>query len=98
MRGGWQRTRARRRLGLAVCGVTLVALAGVLRLWWRDAATAGVLVSAIGAFVSVLALVGDFLRGDADTSSRSPEERRRAAADALADAVREQWAAEARLR
>ncbi|MFJ5178246.1 hypothetical protein ACIP68_30935 [Streptomyces griseoviridis] len=98
MRGGWQGVRVRRRLGLAVCGVTLVALAGVLRLWWRDAATAGVLVSAIGAFVSVLALVGDFLRGDGEVSARSARERGRAAADALADAVREQWSAEARLR
>ncbi|MGI5453322.1 NACHT domain-containing protein [Streptomyces sp. CA-249302] len=98
MRGGWHGARVRRRLGLLVCGLTLVALAGVLREWWRDAATAGVLVSAIGAFVSVVALVADVLRGDPEPAGRSADERRRLAADALAEAVREQWATEARLR
>ncbi|NEB02272.1 NACHT domain-containing protein [Streptomyces sp. SID13726] len=98
MRGGWHGVRIRRRLGLLVCGGTLVALAAVLRLWWRDAATAGVLVSAIGAFVSVVALVADVLRGDPGPTARSADEQRRLAADALADAVREQWSAEARLR
>ncbi|MFE0516094.1 hypothetical protein [Streptomyces sp. NPDC058964] len=88
----------RRRLGFAVCGAALAALAGVLRLWWRNAATAGVLISAIGAFVSVAALVADVLRGDADPPPRPDDEDRRRAADALAEAVRDQWAAEARLR
>ncbi|MFJ8061198.1 NACHT domain-containing protein [Streptomyces sp. NPDC096142] len=98
MQGGWHSARVRRRLGYAVCGGALAALAAVLRLWWQDAATAGVLVSAIGAFVSVAALVADMLRGDADPAPRSADEDRRRAADALAEAVREQWAAEARLR
>ncbi|MCF3129893.1 NACHT domain-containing protein [Streptomyces olivochromogenes] len=98
MRGGWHSARARRRLGFAVCGAALAALAGVLRFWWHNAATAGVLVSAIGAFVSVAALVADVLRGDADPPPRSADEDRRRAADALAEAVRDQWAAEARLR
>ncbi|MFI6465049.1 NACHT domain-containing protein [Streptomyces sp. NPDC050538] len=98
MQGGWHSARVRRRLGFAVCGGALVALAAVLRLWWRDAATAGVMVSAIGAFVSVAALVADVLRGDADPVPHSADQDRRRAADALAEAVREQWAAEARLR
>ncbi|MBK6012260.1 NACHT domain-containing protein [Streptomyces sp. MBT53] len=98
MQGGWHSARVRRRLGFAVCGGALAALAGVLRLWWSDAATAGVMVSAIGAFVSIAALVADVLRGDADPAPRSADEDRRRAADALAEAVREQWSAEARLR
>lgn len=98
MRSGWRGARGRWRLALMVCGATLAALAAVLRYWWRDAATAGVLVSAIGAFVSVVALVADALRADPGPTSRSADEQRRLAADALADTVREQWAAEARLR
>ncbi|MFF4546222.1 hypothetical protein [Streptomyces sp. NPDC001435] len=98
MQAGWLSTRMRRRLGIAVCGAALAALAGVLRFWWRNAATAGVLISAIGAFVSVAALVADILRGDADPPPRSADADRGRAADALAEAVREQWAAEARLR
>ncbi|MBK3574580.1 hypothetical protein JHN63_12290 [Streptomyces sp. MBT65] len=98
MRGRWHSARVRRRLGFAVCGGALAALATVLRLWWRDAATAGVLISAIGAFVSVAALVADVLRGDAEPAPGSADEDRRRAADALAEAVREQWSAEARLR
>ncbi|MFJ6905809.1 NACHT domain-containing protein [Streptomyces griseoluteus] len=98
MRGGWHTARARRRLGLGACGAALAALAAVLRYWWLDAAVAGVLISAIGAFVSVVALVADILRGDADPPLRSAAEDRRRAADALAEAVRDQWAAEARFR
>ncbi|MGW7404531.1 NACHT domain-containing protein [Streptomyces sp. NPDC054833] len=98
MQAGWLSARMRRRLGIAVCGAALAALAGVLRFWWRNAATAGVLISAIGAFVSVAALVADILRGDADPPPRSADADRRRAADALAEAVRDQWAAEARLR
>ncbi|MFJ3639393.1 NACHT domain-containing protein [Streptomyces sp. NPDC090108] len=98
MRGGWHRARARRRLGFAACGAALAALAGVLQFWWWNAAVAGVLISAIGAFVSIVALVADILRGDGDPPPRSATEDRRRAADALAEAVRDQWAAEARLR
>ncbi|MFJ9630374.1 hypothetical protein ACIRU8_21950 [Streptomyces sp. NPDC101175] len=98
MQGGWHSARVRRRLGYAVCGGALAALAAVLRVWWRDAATAGVMVSVVGAVVSVAALVADVLRGDADPAPRSAGEDRRRAADALAEALREQWAAEARLR
>ncbi|MEW1772377.1 hypothetical protein [Streptomyces sp. NPDC086777] len=98
MHGGWQSARVRRRLGLSACAAALAALTAVLRFSWDDAATEGVLVSAIGTLVSVAALVADVLRGDADPAPRSAEEDRRRAADALAEAVREQWAAEARLR
>ncbi|GAB7107261.1 hypothetical protein JCM4814A_55750 [Streptomyces phaeofaciens JCM 4814] len=98
MHGGRHSARARRRVGFAVCATALLALAGVLRWWWENAATAGVLISAIGAFVSVVALVADILRGDADPPAHSADRTRRRAADALAEAVREQWAAEARLR
>ncbi|MBV1945202.1 NACHT domain-containing NTPase [Streptomyces sp. BV129] len=98
MRGGWHTARARRRLGFAACGAALAALAAVLRFWWLDAAVAGVLISAIGAFVSVVALVADILRGDGDPPLRSAAEDRRRAADALAEVVRDQWAAEARSR
>ncbi|WP_460063781.1 NACHT domain-containing protein [Streptomyces sp. YKOK-I1] len=85
-------------MGFAVCAGALAALAAVLRFWSDNAATAGVLISAIGAFVSVAALLADVLRGDADPVYGSPHEERRRAADALAEAVGEQWAAEARLR
>ncbi|MGH1553358.1 hypothetical protein ACRAWF_19580 [Streptomyces sp. L7] len=44
-----------------------------------SAATAGVMVSAIGAFVSIAALVADVLRGDADPAPRSADEDRRRA-------------------
>ncbi len=98
MRAGRGGVRLRRRLGFAVCGASLAALAGSLRFWWDDTATAGVLVSAVGAFVSVAALVADLVRDDEETTGRSGADARRRAADALADAVREQWAAEARLR
>ncbi|MGW1624731.1 hypothetical protein ACWCQR_38095, partial [Streptomyces sp. NPDC002172] len=102
MHGGWHSARVRRRLGLsacaAACAAALAALTGVLRFSWDDASTEGVLVSAIGTLVSVAALVADVLRGDADPAPRSAEEDRCRAADALAEAVREQWAAEARLR
>ncbi|MGY4998840.1 NACHT domain-containing protein [Streptomyces sp. 900105245] len=98
MRGGWHRARARRRLGFAVCGAALAALAAVLKFLWWNAAVAGVLISAIGAFLSVAALVADILRGDGDPPPRSADADRRQAADALAEAVREQWSAEARLR
>ncbi|MFK0283417.1 hypothetical protein ACIQVL_23560 [Streptomyces sp. NPDC090499] len=70
----------------------------MLRFPWDDTVTEGVLVSAIGTLVSVAALVADVLRGDADPVLRSADEDRRRAADALAEAVREQWAAEVRLR
>ncbi|MET8447650.1 hypothetical protein [Streptomyces sp. NPDC005209] len=52
----------------------------------------------IGAFVSVEALVADVLRGDADPPPRSGRRGPTRAADAPAEAVRDQWAAEARLR
>ncbi|MFK0152761.1 hypothetical protein ACIQVK_11885 [Streptomyces sp. NPDC090493] len=83
---------------MSACAAALAALTGVLRFPWDDTATEGVPVSAIGALVSVAALVADVLRGDADPVLRSADEDRRRAADALAEAVREQWAAEVRLR
>ena len=75
MQGGWHSARVRRRLGFAGRGGALAALPGVLRLWWSNAATAGVMVSAIGAFVSIAALVADVLRGDADPAPRAPPPR-----------------------
>ncbi|MCZ4603055.1 NACHT domain-containing protein [Streptomyces sp. Lzd4kr] len=97
MSGGWRSARLRRRVAFGVCGAALVALAAVLRAI-DDVSAASVLVSVIGAVVSVAALLADVLRGDADPLPRPAAELRHRAADALADAVREQWAAEFRLR
>lgn len=97
MSGGWRSARLRRRVAFVVCGAALVALAAVLRTI-DDVSSASVLVSVIGAVVSVAALLADVLRGDADPLPRPAAELRHRAADALADAVREQWAAEFRLR
>ncbi|EGX59078.1 hypothetical protein SZN_14646 [Streptomyces zinciresistens K42] len=97
MSGGWRGARLRRRVMFGVCGAALVALASVLRTI-DDVASESVLVSVIGAVVSVAALLADVLRGDADPPPQPGDDVRRRAADQLADAVREQWAAEFRLR
>ncbi|MER7692761.1 hypothetical protein [Streptomyces sp. NPDC097610] len=86
----------RRRAVFGVCAAALVALAAVVR-DARDENTAGVLVSVIAAVVSVAAFLGDALRDNADVPRPAVEVRRRAAG-ARDEAVREQWAAEARLR
>ncbi|WP_199854717.1 NACHT domain-containing protein [Streptomyces dioscori] len=98
MRVGWHSPQARRRLWFAVCAVALAALAAILRFWWQDSATAGVLLTALGAFTSVAALMADVLRGDTTPRPDGDGAHRRRAVEALAEAVREQWAAEARLR
>ncbi|WP_314412346.1 NACHT domain-containing protein [Streptomyces sp. DSM 40484] len=89
---------ARRRMWFAVCAVALAALAAILRFWWQDSATAGVLLTALGAFMSVAALMADVLRGDTTARPDGAGPHRRRAVEELAEAVREQWAAEARLR
>ncbi|MFE6484471.1 NACHT domain-containing protein [Streptomyces sp. NPDC057757] len=96
MSGWWRNARTRRRAVFAVCGTALVALAVVLH-DSRDKNTAGVLVSVIAAVVSVAAFLADALRDGAEPQ-RPAEDVRRQTADALALAVREQWAAESRLR
>ncbi|WP_413759480.1 NACHT domain-containing protein [Streptomyces sp. MMBL 11-3] len=99
MRVGWHDAGARRRLWFAVCAVALAAMAAILRFWWQDSATAGVLLTALGAFMSVAALLADVLRGDTGPRPDGADgEHRRRAVESLAEAVREQWAAEARLR
>jgi len=92
----WSSVRLRRRVAFGVCGAALVALVGVMR-GSLDVATAGVLVSAIAAVVSVAAFLSDALRDSTDTPQSADEVRRRTA-DSLAEAVREPWATEARLR
>ncbi|MFE7076676.1 NACHT domain-containing protein [Streptomyces sp. NPDC057620] len=98
MRVGLHSAQARRRMWFAVCAVALAALAAILRFWWQDSATAGVLLTALGAFMSVAALMADVLRGDTTARPDGDGAHRRRAVEALAEAVREQWAAEARLR
>ncbi|MFE1802971.1 NACHT domain-containing protein [Streptomyces sp. NPDC059517] len=98
MQVGLHSAQARRRMWFAVCAVALAALAAILRFWWQDSATAGVLLTALGAFMSVAALMADVLRGDATPRPDGDGAHRRRAVEALAEAVREQWAAEARLR
>ncbi|WP_432195785.1 hypothetical protein [Streptomyces sp. bgisy027] len=61
-----------------------------------DVSAASVLVSVIGAVAPVAALLADVLRGDADPLPQPAAVLRHRAADMLADAVREQWAAEFR--
>ncbi|WP_404189262.1 NACHT domain-containing protein [Streptomyces tauricus] len=98
MRTGLHNAQARRRMWFAVCAVALAALAAILRFWWQDSATAGVLLTALGAFMSVAALMADVLRGDTTPRPDGDGAHRRRAVEALAEAVRDQWAAEARLR
>jgi len=87
MHRGRHGARLRRRVGFGACGLALLALAGILEHWWRDAALAGVLVSAVGAFVSVVALTADILRGDTAGSPRPAAEVRRLAAGVLVGLV-----------
>ncbi|MET9119753.1 NACHT domain-containing protein [Streptomyces sp. NPDC004528] len=96
MSGWWRSARLRRRAAFGVCAAALVALVGAVH-DSRDENSAGVFVSLIAAVVSVAAFLADALRDGTDTPGPAGDVRRRAA-DALAEAVREQWAAEARLR
>ncbi|MBO1331839.1 hypothetical protein [Streptomyces sp. VRA16 Mangrove soil] len=98
MRAGWHTARTRRRLGLCASAVTLAMVAAVFGpglLGGPPAARAAFVVSAVSALVSVAGLVLDVLRADADPVARPAGPDRRQAADALAEAVREQWSAEA---
>ncbi|WP_075737046.1 NACHT domain-containing protein [Streptomyces acidiscabies] len=89
--------RVQRRVGLGASAAVLVALVVVLAGRGSDADAASMWISAVSAFVSVGAFVVDLLREPADAEA-GPDHRRRRAADELAEAVRVQWAAEARLR
>ncbi len=73
----------------------LVALTAVLASGDGDSDQASMWISAISAFVSACAFVADLLRIPAGDGTRRERRRR---ADELAEAVRAQWAAEARLR
>ncbi|MDX3387493.1 NACHT domain-containing protein [Streptomyces niveiscabiei] len=86
--------RAWRRAGLGVVGVALVALAVVLAM--RDGPEeTSMWLSAISGFVSVGVLALDLLREATQAPPDDPDRRRRAA-DALAEAVAAQWDTRAR--
>ncbi|MER5941020.1 NACHT domain-containing protein [Streptomyces sp. NPDC001928] len=97
----FRRARMLRRAGLAVACGALVALALVLVRKGGDEDAASMWVSVVSAVVAVCAFVMDLVHG-ANTGepgpSDAPEAGRRQAADALAQAVRVQWSAEARRR
>ncbi|WP_320772904.1 NACHT domain-containing protein [Streptomyces sp. CRN 30] len=86
--------RAQRRLGLGVVGVASVALTVVLAGRGPDPDRTSMWISAISALVSVCAFAADLLREPA--AAPADADRRRRAAEELAEAVRVQWAAEAR--
>ncbi|GGT10211.1 NACHT domain-containing protein [Streptomyces chromofuscus] len=90
-----------RRAGLTVACGALVTLAVVHARNGGDEGAVSMWVSAVSAVVSVCAFVVDLVCGTnpgEPGTADPPEARRRQAADALADAVRAQWSAEARRR
>ncbi|MGX1885828.1 NACHT domain-containing protein [Streptomyces sp. NPDC055287] len=91
-------SRIQRRVGLGLACLALVALAVALSRNRGDSDAASMWISAVSAFVAVCAFAVDFVRGSADTDPGPQGDRRQRAADALAEAVREQWTAEAQLR
>ncbi len=93
-----RRARVQRRIGLGLACAALVTLAVVL--WRGDVESPGTAtwISVVSAVVSACAFVADLLSGLGDGDPPDPADRRRRAADALAQAVRSQWAAEAQLR
>ncbi|MEU1054257.1 hypothetical protein ABZ397_17120 [Streptomyces sp. NPDC005876] len=100
MRGAsFRRARTVRRAGLAVACGALVVLAVVLVRGGGDADAVSMWVSVISAVLAVCTFVLDLVRGaDAEEAHPAdpPTAGRRRAADALAEAVRTQWTAEAR--
>ncbi|MEU1672684.1 NACHT domain-containing protein [Streptomyces roseifaciens] len=92
-----RRTRVQRRIGLGLACAALVTLAVVL--WRGDVESPGTAtwISVVSAVVSACAFVADLLNGFRDGTPNQGD-RGRQAADALAEAVRGQWAAEAQLR
>ncbi|MFJ2263907.1 NACHT domain-containing protein [Streptomyces sp. NPDC087844] len=87
--------RVQRRVGLGMGAAALLALAVALAGGGGPDRTS-MWISAVSALVSVGAFLADLLREEADPGTGA--ERRQRAADELADAVRLQWEAEARLR
>ncbi|MFH8467326.1 NACHT domain-containing protein [Streptomyces sp. NPDC017991] len=87
--------RVQRRVGLGMGAAALLALAVALAGGGGPDRTS-MWISAVSALVSVGAFLADLLREEADPGTGA--ERRQRAAGELADAVRLQWEAEARLR
>ncbi|MEH6373471.1 NACHT domain-containing protein [Streptomyces sp. KLMMK] len=89
-----RRARVQRRIGLGLACAALVTLAVVL---WRgdvDSPGTATWISVVSAVVSACAFAADLLNGSGDGDGGGPVNP----ADALAEAVRSQWAAEAQLR
>ncbi|MGK5732656.1 NACHT domain-containing protein [Streptomyces sp. URMC 124] len=93
-----RRARAQRRIGL---GLACAALAGLAVVLWRgdvDSPGTATWISVVSALVSAFAFVADLLNGPDDRDPLDGAGRGPRAADALAEAVRSQWDAEAQLR
>ncbi|MFF7312966.1 NACHT domain-containing protein [Streptomyces sp. NPDC008137] len=88
--------RVQRRAGLGVVAAGLVALTVVLARGEGPDRTS-MWISAISALVSACAFAADLLREPAEAGPSGPGRRQRAA-DELAEAMRDQWAVEARRR
>ncbi|MHA7960482.1 hypothetical protein ACX9I7_22265 [Streptomyces sp. L500] len=88
-----------RRIGLGLACAALIALAVVL---WQNGGdrngAASLWISVVSAVVSVCAFAADLLRGPDGGHAQPPRGWRQRAADALAEAVGEQWAREAQRR
>ncbi|WP_129796610.1 NACHT domain-containing protein [Streptomyces sp. F001] len=87
-----------RRLGLGVAGAASIALVVALVRHNDDKDAAALWVSVVSAALAVCAFTADLLRGQSGAETAAAGNRRLQAADDLAEAVRVQWAAEARLR
>ncbi|MEV3993740.1 NACHT domain-containing protein [Streptomyces sp. NPDC049837] len=89
-------TRVQRRIGLGAVAASLIALAAALSRRDGGADVTSMWISAVSAFVSLCAFTADLLRDSAP--AQADPDRRGQAADDLAEAVRDQWSDEARLR